>query len=115
MRTFVGRKAPTQVFDEPTGGTSESAPTLPYNVERETEGAPAVLCQLQPTQAAGANMILHQVCWHAAPAKAGQQIFQAAAEIGEAPDARASDATRHGRRGMRTVGPHELDVALQDI
>jgi len=61
------------------------------------------------------NMLLHQMHRHVAPAEAGEEVLETAAEIGEAPDPEAHDAAGEPGRQRRPVGEDELYVALEHV
>ena len=68
---------------------------------------------LEHLQTAGKDMLADDVDGHVAPPEAGEQEFQARAEVGEPPDVVADDAAGQPDGDLRPVGEDELDLGLE--
>ena len=94
------RQALTQIVDQPAAGAAGGAAALVDDVDGEADEAAVVFLEVEALQAAGGDVLLDHVQGHVAPAEAGQEVIEPAAEIDEAPDPRA-DADKYRRRGVR--------------
>ena len=100
------------MLDQPASRLARRALAPVHHGKGHAEPVP--LLGMQALERAAAQMRLHQMQRHVAPAEAAQQEFQPGVHVGEAPDVVADHADRPAGL-LRNIGQDELHVLRQHV